>query len=392
MGLPDGRTKDCGHPEAEWSFKIRIGGKQKLFSSWKLKKDAENKAEEIKRDIRSGKVIKEIKPMLFSELAETWYKAKCVETWATGSKYNNRLYLDCYILPVFGKQIIFQIEAIDAEKFKNKLLETLSKSTCAYIISSLRDIFRYGKKFDLVRENPLIDIKCSVPKKKLDPNDIFTLDEIHKILNVKKEPIHTILVVAVGTGLRQGEIAALTWRSLNFKDDTIFINKNISRVSKKFTKSSLGWEMKEPKTANSTKVIKMTKNVKEALLNWQKRALNGHTAVSGFVFPGRFKDSPLSGQAMWRWFKKILVETGIDTKRFHDIRHTFASLAIAQNVHPKALQELMRHGDIQTTLGTYGHLMPGIAGDAATKIDSLLDSHDTTVIPPQMQVPANNGK
>lgn len=392
MGLPDGRAKDCGHPEADWYVKYRVGKKQVLAKAGKTKKQAEVYAASITNQLSGGGVVKSIKQMLFSELADSWYQSKSSDGWGVATKYNNHLYLKTYILPDFGNKVVSQIEAMQLENFKIQLLQKLSPSAVAHIISAMRDIFRYGMQFGLVKDNPLLYVKTP-SQKRTSEKKFLTIEEVRRLLKTKREPIHTIMTIAIYCGLRLGEIAGLDWRVIDFSENTIAIKKSVSSTPKIFTKKDLSWELKGPKTKASNRVISMSGPVREALLEWQKASFKGHTAVSGFVFPGQKNGAPLTHTIFFKGFRQALVEAGVKQIRFHDLRHTFATIAISQNIHALTLQNMMRHSHSQTTLDTYGSMMPGAVNDGMSKVaDAISGVHDTTVIPSQLQVPANNGK
>ncbi len=82
--------------------------------------------------------------------------------------------------------------------------------------------------------------------------------------------------------------------------------------------------------------------------------------------------TPFLHRNIERHFKKYLVKSGLPDIRFHDLRHTFASIMLAQNVHPKAVQEALGHSSITLTLDTYSHVMPGMQKEAAGKLDQAL--------------------
>ena len=133
----------------------------------------------------------------------------------------------------------------------------------------------------------------------------------------------------------------------------------------------------EPKTERSKRNIALPAVVKTALEAHRKRQLAARLAAgqdwqdSGLVFTTR-RGTPLDGRSVHHEFKTILKKAGLPLVRFHDLRHTAATLLLAQGVGPRTIMETLGHSQISPTLDTYSHVMPTLQQDAATKMNDIL--------------------
>jgi len=249
---------------------------------------------------------------------------------------------------------------------KLKKDEASEKTINNYLVL-IKGVFNYGKKIGLMSENPAEGIdKLTVKHKEMH---FLEPKEIVKMLDKAKQfypDFHAMLFTAVFTGMRKGELLALTWDCVDFKENTAYVNKSI-----------FGGKLQDPKTKASIRKIKLSDELVETLQNHkeeQKKQLkkNKKRNMGNIVFcnengkhldPDNFIDrrfKPVLGKAK---FKKHI--------RWHDLRHTFASLLISKNFPPKYIQHQMGHSSIQITMDRYGHLLPEVNQSAKNAIDNL---------------------
>jgi len=165
----------------------------------------------------------------------------------------------------------------------------------------------------------------------------------------------------LGCGLRRGEALALTWDSLDLENGTLYVKQSLQQLT------GQGLVVSTPKSESSRRVVIMPEFVKKALVEHKEK----QTVKSEFVFCTS-NGTPFSPRNIVRHFKKTLRIAGLpDTIRLHDLRHTFVSFMLAQNVPPKDVQAIAGHASFKTTMDIYGHLMPGAQREAAKKMDKL---------------------
>lgn len=206
----------------------------------------------------------------------------------------------------------------------------------------------------------------------------YTAPEVHPLTkeqagtllkSIKENDIGALLLLAVTSGIRQGEILGLQWDDLDLKARTLQIRRSVYRL--KGT-----WGVGEPKSAKSKRTIALTGSAVEALTSHKARALRD----GKIGFPWIFCDadgSPLDRSAVRTEWKACLQLAGLPDFRFHDLRHTSATLLLTAGVHPKVVQERLGHSKIGITMDTYSHVMPSMQREASDKFDQMFGKSET---------------
>jgi integrase len=190
---------------------------------------------------------------------------------------------------------------------------------------------------------------------------------------VSDERLEALYVVAITAGLRRGELQGLQWDDVDLEAGTLQIRRTLSEPKG-------GYVFEAPKSGKGRN-IRLTQRALAALKVHRKRQLEERLQCPqwqdhGLVFPSTV-GTPLLGGNLNRAFKAMLRRTGLPAIRFHDLRHTCATLLLRQGVNPKFVQELfvqelLGHADISLTLNTYSHVLPDMGDAAATAMDAAL--------------------
>jgi integrase len=171
--------------------------------------------------------------------------------------------------------------------------------------------------------------------------------------------------VAITTGLRLGELFGLQWQDVDLRAGTISVCRSQSDVKGKLALS-------EPKTRKGRRLVTVPAQTVNALVEHRKRMMIEGLAGADRLFCN-VDGGPLRRSDFHRRsFKPLLRRAGLPNIRFHDLRHTSASLMLSQGVHPKVVQERLGHSQISVTLDVYSHVMPGMQRDAADRLGALL--------------------
>jgi integrase len=185
--------------------------------------------------------------------------------------------------------------------------------------------------------------------------------------------LKALYVLAVTTGMRQGEILGLGWEDVD-------LEAGVVRVRRTLTLAKGGPRLTEPKTRGSRRSIRLTTSAVEALERHRERQEGEGVAKGdewndmGLVFCTR-RGTPIRRDNLHdKYWKPLLRRSGLPDIRFHDLRHTCATLLLTKGVHPKIVSEMLGHSSIAITLDTYSHVIPGL-GDAAARAmeDALKD-------------------
>jgi integrase len=181
----------------------------------------------------------------------------------------------------------------------------------------------------------------------------------------KGDRLEALYITAIGTGLRLGELFGLQWADLDLKASTLTVRRTLTEVNGKLS-------LAEPKSAKGRRLVTLPQRVTDALADHRKRAVASGFAGVPYVFCNSV-GGPLRRSHFHRnEFKPLLKRAELPAIRFHDLRHTSATLLLVQGVHPKVVQERLGHAQISVTLDTYSHVLPSMQLDAATRLDSML--------------------
>jgi integrase len=184
------------------------------------------------------------------------------------------------------------------------------------------------------------------------------------------DPLEALYILAVTVGLRQGELLGLKWQDVDLDAGRLQVRRSIARVN------GHGWLEQEPKSASSRRSVALTPLAVAALQRHRQRQLERRLKAlawedNGFVFANEV-GRPMTPQNLTkRSFHPLLERAGLPRMRFHDLRHTAATLLLAQGVHPKIVQEMLGHASISLTLDTYSHVTPSLQAEAAEKMQAI---------------------
>jgi integrase len=184
---------------------------------------------------------------------------------------------------------------------------------------------------------------------------VLTPPEIRRLLDAADEPVRMLILCAVLTGMRRGELLGLRWEDVDLEGHRIFVRRALWRG--KFV---------TPKSRRSRRTIDLAPTLRATLARLSSRFQGGLVfcnADGSPIDPDNFAH---------RDWARVLRRAELRRIRFHDLRHTYASLLIAQGAHPKYIQAQLGHASIQTTLDRYGHLMPDAHAAEARKLDCLV--------------------
>jgi integrase len=198
------------------------------------------------------------------------------------------------------------------------------------------------------------------PSPKRKKFDIWTPEQLNAFLEaVQNHKWYPIYVVAAYTGMRQGEILGIHKADIDLAKGIIHVNHAVQSVIGE------GLIVTQPKTESSRRPITLPDTALEVL----KEHLEN--VEDGLIFTTR-SGKPISARNIVRHFKRVIEEIGLPEIRFHDLRHTHASLLLKAGVNPKVVQERLGHSQISLTLDTYSHVVPSLQEEAAGKFEEVM--------------------
>jgi integrase len=262
--------------------------------------------------------------------------------------------LDSHIEPFFGARQLAEVTLASVQEFIKTLLgKGLSAKTIGNVIVILKEMFKHAVQWGYLDANPVQYVER--PRGEDKEMDVLTPEEVRRLLDAQEEPLRTLLLTAVLTGMRQGELFGLQWEDIDFARHQVHVRRSLWH-------GTLG----TPKSRRSRRAIDMPPTLERALQQLST------TRRSAFVFCSE-RGTPLDADNFrHRVFPEALRWAQLRRIRFHDLRHTYTSLLIAHGAHPKYIQAQLGHASIQTTLDRYGHLMPQLHQAEAQKLDQLV--------------------
>jgi integrase len=286
-----------------------------------------------------------------------------------------RIMLDNHIIPVLGHVQLQKLTAQQVQAFYTiKLNEGLSPGRIKGLHMVLHGALANAVKWELITKN-VCDL-VTLPIGKRYEAQPLTPEQAQRLLDAAKEhKLETLLVVAVITGMRRGELLGLHWQDIDFDEKCLYVRRSVVRVGK------LGLIESEPKTRLSKRKIMLPTFVLDALKHYQeyqqvmREQAGTQWEEKGIVFcnarGGYLSESTLQGS-----FKRLLKRAGLPNIRLHDLRHGAASFLAMLGVHPKVVQEILGHSNIGMTMDVYSHLFPSMQQEAMEKLGKLFKSDE----------------
>lgn len=182
--------------------------------------------------------------------------------------------------------------------------------------------------------------------------------------------MEVLFSVTLALGLRKGEALGLRWQDIDWQGRTLRVNIALQRISGKL-------QLIEPKTDKSRRTLPLPETIEAALKAHRIRQLEEKMLAgdrwqeTGLVFTTSI-GTPLDARNAVRKFHGLLKKAGLGRFRFHDLRHSCASLLLAQGVPPRTIMDILGHSQISLTMDTYSHVMSAMIRDAADLMDSIL--------------------
>ncbi|MGI8736005.1 MAG: site-specific integrase [Candidatus Eremiobacter antarcticus] len=211
------------------------------------------------------------------------------------------------------------------------------------------------------------------PRTSHKPMKVLDLEQARQFLDAaKSDRLHALYVLALATGMRQGELLGLQWEDVHLAERSLSVRHTLTRSYGKARQNGKPFHLTEPKTEAGRRRVDLPDVAVHELKEHRARMLAEGLCTSPFVFCGIDGNPLVKGNVVNRSFRPILERAGLPIIRFHDLRHTAATLMLKCNVHPKIVQSMLGHANVAITLSTYSHVLPTMQREAADKLDAIL--------------------
>lgn len=333
--------------------------KRKKKEGFKTKKEAQDFEREFLNkahasvDMAFGSLVE-----LYMEDSQSRLKPTTLE--------NKKYLIDLKVLPFFKDMPLNTINATTVRKWQNELISHENNYSQTYlktINNQLSAIFNFAVKYYKLPSNP-VRTCGSMGKKNADSMKFWTTEEFNKFIAAVEDKLLSKVVYEVmfWTGIRSGELLALTLNDFDLEAQTVSINKNYARMGSQDL-------ILEPKTPKSKRVITIPRFLVDMVKDYASKLLEYEPDERLFQVTKSYLHSEMTRGSKKAKVKRI---------RVHDLRHSHASLLIEMGFSPLLISERLGHENIETTLQTYSHLYPNKHTEVADKLQQLNNKNDST--------------
>ena len=312
--------------------------------------------------LSSGRQMPRVETYL-ADWVSTYAEVHCKRTTAKGY----RDMIAKHLLPALGGRKLNEVTRADIKRLIADLVgKGLKKQTVHNILTPLKEAYHHAMDEGIVTSNPVARTGRMTHSRedrrlKMSP---LTREEVKLLLQTAQEEkflhLHAIHLCAVRTGLRQSELIGLQWPDLDFRNGLLEVRRAFVRGQLTSTKN---YQLRRVDT--SPELIQVLQRLRQTR---KEESSKSGKPMSEWVFVTP-SGTPWDASNLRRAFKKLLGNAGVRNVRFHDLRHTYASLMAQQGTPPKYLQEQMGHSSIQVTMDTYAHLFPTGNKEWSAKLD-----------------------
>jgi len=332
----------------------------KTLPDGSTKKKAQDSLREIEDQVRKGIFIPDRKIPNFKEVAKDWLGHKRPSLrQSTWSVYEG------HVRNHFSEFNPVRVNLITTSKVEHWIAsrhsEGIELGTLKKILVTLGQIMAYAVRHGYIAQNPVRDAERPRGNGLKDENGtrVLTPAEISAFLGaVREAKYRTLFMLAITSGARQGELLGLKWGDVDWKNNQIHIQRTFNNL-----------EWYETKTKNSNRRIDLGPAMMTELKKWRLACLPGELDL---VFPNEAGQPMNHNNMVNRHFIPALRTAKVEKIRFHDLRHTYASLMIEQGENIKYIQTQLGHSSPTVTLNVYAHLMQSTNQEAPTRLENTI--------------------
>lgn len=355
--------------DGQWCAAIFTGTRQKVLYG-KTKQEVMAKLVAAQEQLAKGHGAKQPAPTV-KEFLRSWLATSVKPRVRPLTYAGYRVNVEKHLIPTLGKIRLDQLTPRQVQEMMNERLSAgFSTKTVAYVHQVLRTALGVAVRWDMVPRNVarLVD-RPRIQRKQINPLSPF---EARKFLRaVRGHRLEALFSVALALGLRQGEALGLRWQDIDFEAGTITVRHQLQRIDGKLT-------LVAPKTEKSRRTLVMPSLIVERLREHEKRQVaeklwaGSKWHETDHVFANRF-GGPTQARRVIEQFHEALAQTGIRRIRFHDLRHSCATLLLVQGVSPRVVMEVLGHSEIALTMNAYSHVVPELRREAAQRMQAILE-------------------
>jgi integrase len=331
------------------------------------------KLKKIRRDFDDGLLIRDANVTLI-ELFERWFEDIMRHQIAPSTFSNYQTVVRMHVLPVLGKKKLVELTVSDVDKLLSLKADSgLSPSTVRRIRAVLAQCLDQAIRWEQVHRN--VATLSRSPKMNRHEGRTLTPEQARHLLeSLQGHNNEALYALMLSTGIRRGEALGLQWRDFDRSSGVLRVSRQLKREGSRLVTT-------DTKTSLSRRAVNLPAPMLKTLLEHesrqgaQKETLGTAWIDSGYIFTSSI-GTPIDPRNLYREFQKVCRIAGLGDWHPHELRHSAASLMLAQGVKIQVVSQVLGHSSIRMTADVYGHLLDPDRKDAAQAMGSLLWSDD----------------
>ena len=352
--------------DGRWAAAVSLPRRKRRTLYGKTRQEVARKLNEALRDREAGLPIIPERQTVEQFLTHWLKTAEPTIRRTTFVRYEE--YMRLHTIPVIGHIRLPRLTPQHLQDlYTKKLAEGLSPTSVRHLHTVLHRALKQALRWNLIIRN--VSEAVDPPRRASTDHQALTPEEVRRFLEAAREDrLEALYVLAVTTGMRRGELLGLHWRDVNLDQGTLQVRHTLQQ----------GGFLGEPKTAKARRQIDLAPLAVEALQRHRIHQLKDRYEAgpqwpdTDFVFTNALGNYVDPDNLRRRSFGPLLRRAGVPSIRFHDLRHTAATLLLGLDTRPKVVQELLGHSQIAVTMDVYSHVLPTMQREAMNGLDKLL--------------------
>lgn len=341
--------------DGRWVGQYEVGGKRRYIYG-KTRKEVAGKLTRAMADRDAGMTF-DAGSLRVGDYLDRWLDS-LRDTLRRRTWIRHEEIVRLHLKPYLGGIKLDRVNPLQVQSlYRSKLDSGLSPRTVQIIHVTLYKALKQAVKWTLIPRNIAEFVEPpKVPRKEIIP---LSKEQVKRLLEAAQgNKLEALYVLAVQTGMRSGELLGLRWKDVDLEGGIVQVRRSV-----------FNGHIEAPKSVKGNRSIKLTRT--------SIRALREHERTSKWVFCTNVGTTISVHNLHNRSWKPLLVRAALPhNRRFHDLRHTCATLLLSKGVHPKIVQEMLGHSSITITLDTYSHVLPNMQEKAVEAMEEILDGKD----------------
>jgi integrase len=355
--------------DGRWVAALIMDDGRRVVRRASSRKDAAAKLEQLLKVRAEGQILAADRS---TAAFLTEWLAVVRNTVSPGTFERCEQYIRVHAIPALGRIKLGRLTPQHFQRlYQDKLAAGLSPTTVNHLHTVLHGAFTEAMRWGLISRNVVALVR---PPRKVHVEVVaLTAEQARALLAAAAgNRFEALLILALKTGMRRGELLALRWEDLD-------LDKGVLQVRGTLRRTREGLRIGTPKTPASRRKVVLSPTSQAALRRHRARQEQERQAAGDLwqelrlVFPNRLGRPMELRDLLADVYRPLLKRAGLPPVTFHTLRHTAATLLLAEGEHPKVVQELLGHGQVGITLDRYSHITPRLMSNAAAVMDRLLD-------------------